>query len=362
MKRTLILLFIITSSIQLLSQDIDSMVDSIVARKSITEKVTLKLSTFNSSEWYEVAGSNGQPGFDIRPNDAITNRLGFNYRFLSFGYKFLISSLPPNSDDVEKGETKSNGLNFSISPGQWASDLSWSKTQGYYLRNSDDFDSNWNDGDPYTQFPNLHTQIYRARIGRVLNPEYSINAVTLQTEEQTHSQGSLMPSLRLTYNIVDDKEVLGLNANSSQKTKNFEAIIGLGYVYTLVLGNGFYTAIDFRPGLGYLNTNLLTRFYNASDIETTNNQFVTGFDSDIQLGYNSPKFFAGIRGSYDHYEHNQGETTAARITNERFRAEFFFGIRIQAPAKLKQNMDEAEANMIKLMIKRKQKRAERNGD
>ncbi|NVK85129.1 MAG: DUF4421 family protein [Cytophagia bacterium] len=360
MKRTLIVVIIAFSSFTYLSaQDIDSIVDSLVARRSITEKVTLKLSTYNSSEWFEVAGSNGQPGFDIRPNDAIMNRVGFNYRFLSFSYKFLISALPPNADDEEKGETTANGFNFALSPGQWATDFSWDKTKGYYLRNTDDFDNTWMDGDPYFQFPNLESQIFRARIGRVLNPEYSINAVTTQTEEQLASQGTFLPSLRLTYYTVNDKEPFGPNVTTTQRARQFEAIFSVGYLYTLVLGKGFYTSVDLRPGLGYLNTGLLTRFANANDIETNTDHFVTGFDTDLQLGYNSSKFFTGIRGSYDHYEHDQYETSAARITNERLRVEFFFGIRLKAPEQMKANLDKAEANMLKYMVKRKLRREER---
>jgi len=341
-----------------MSQVNDTMIDSLVARKSIKEKVSLKLSTFNSSEWFEVAGSNGSPGTELRPNGAVVNRFGFNYRFLSLGYKFLISSLPPNSDDDEKGETKSNGLHFAVSPGQWATDFSWDKTKGYYLHNTDDFDLTWSEGDPYIQIPDLESQIFRLRVGRVLNPEYSINAVALQTEQQLKSQGSLLPGLRLTYYSVDNKTPLGGTVNSSQKSNQFEGIFSLGYIYTLVLGKGFYTSVDLRPGMGFLNSQLLTRFANSDDIESSENHLVTGFDTDLQIGFDRPGFFAGLKGSYDHYEHNQGNTQAARITNERFRFEFFFGIRIKAPEKLKQRMDAAESELIKQMIKRKQKRAQ----
>ena len=358
-KRPFLIVVLSVFSISLVAQVNDSVIDSLVARKSITEKVSLKFSTYNAAEWFEVAGSNGNPGTEIRPNSAIINAIGFNYRFASFSYKFLISVLPGNDDDREKGETKSNGLHFALNPGQWTTDLGWSKTQGYYLHNSIDFNPNWTKGDQYVQFPNLHSQIYRLRLGRVLNPEYSINAVTLQTENQVISQGSFLPGLRLTYYSVDDKSPLAGNVSSSQKSNQFEGIISFGYTYTLVLGNGFYTNLDLRPGLGFLQTHLLTRFARTDNVETNSTHFVSGFDANVQLGFDSPKFFSGIRVAYDHYEHAQGNTDAARITNERLRWEFFLGIRLKAPENLKRKVDAAEAQLLKEMIKRKQRMTEK---
>ncbi len=322
--------------------------DSLVSKQPLKEKISLKLETLNSAEWFKV---NGNPGSDLRPNSSIINSIGFNYRFASLSYQFLIKQLPSNSDNDIKGETKTNGLSFVFSPGQWTSDFSWVKTKGYYLKNTDDYISSWEKGYPYLQFPDLKTKILRLRMGRILNSDYSLNAVTLQTEKQLRSAGSFLPNLRLTHYSFDDETPL-TGTNSSQKSTQIEAIASIGYIHTFLLSKQIYLSIDARPGIGYLNTNLLTRLP-TEEIKTRQSSFVTGFNSDVQLDYNGNKYFAGLRGSYSHFDHRQGENTAAKITNDRSTWKFYIGIRIKAPEKLKNEFDKVESKLLSLVPRKK---------
>lgn len=311
--------------------------------------MSLKLDATSSAERFNV--NSGNQTTEIRPNAGIVNHIRFNYRLLSFSYKFLVGGLPGNDDADTKGESSGTGFGFSFNPGQWATDFSWSRVKGYYLNNTIDFDPSWQKGDPYLLFPDLRTSIFRLTVGRAMNKDFSLNAALLQTERQLFSQGTLLPNIRLTYFDIDD-QIEFTGTNSSQRSKMFESVFSIGYAHTFTIWKYTYLAADFRPGAGFLSENLLTRI--PQGVFTNSNTYFTyGFTSDIHLGYNGTKFFAGATGSYANYEHQAPQADNYKVGDERLTWSVFIGIRIKAPEKLKWRFDELEMKIAK-------KRSERN--
>ena len=311
--------------------------------------MSLKLDATSSAERFNV--NSGSQTTEIRPNAGVVNHIRFNYRLLSFSYKLMIPSIPGNNDADTKGESSSNGFGLSFNPGQWTTDFSWSRVKGYYLNNTSDFDPTWQDGDPYILFPDLRTSIFRLTLARAMNPGFSLNAALLQTERQLFSQGTFLPNIRLTYFDIDD-QIEFTGTNSSQRSKMIESIFSLGYAHTFTIWKYTYLTADFRPGVGFLREKLQTRLPQGNFINN-NTYFTYGFNADIQLGYNGRKFFAGVTGSFGHYEHQAPETDNYKVGDERLTWQVFLGLRIKAPEKLKKSFDVLESQIAQRLIGKK---------
>lgn len=281
----------------------------------------------------------------LRPNASSVSRLSFNYRFLSFGFNFIPKFLPGNDDDDIRGKTKGGGFNFGLNFKRWINELSYSKTKGYYLENTADYDSDWKEGDPYIQFPELVYKNFQVSTGYKFNPNYSLNAVATQTERQLKSAGSFMPDLMVRYYIIDDQTPL-TGTNSSQKSNNVEVMLGAGYYHTFVFAKNFYAALGLTPNAGMVFTKLTTRMPDET-IETNSESFIFRLDGRAGAGYNGPRFFAGIYGRA-HWASFQQEGVSVINHDNRITLQAFIGYRLNAPKWMRENVDKAEALIPKL--------------
>jgi hypothetical protein len=296
--------------------------------------IGLKLS--HTSDVDELSVITNDNDIYLSPNASSFSQLFFNYRFISFSVRYIPKWLPGNDDNDIKGKTKGSGFGLNLNFDRWLQELSYSKTKGYYLENTADYDPSWNEGDPYVQFPNLQFLNFQGITAYKFNPNFSVNAVATQTERQIRSAGSFIPQLLYRYYIIDNKEDLQGN-QSSQKSNNFEMVLGVGYYHTFVLKHDFYISLGATPGVGTVFTKLTTRFPDE-DIYTNQKNAIFRVDGRAGIGYNGRRFFAGI---YSKIAASSVEQQKTSVVNQdtRFVVQGFVGYRLNAPKWMRENVD-----------------------
>jgi Domain of unknown function (DUF4421) len=176
------------------------------------------------------------------------------------------------------------------------------------------------------------------------NPDYSVNAVSTQSERQLKSAGSFIPHFRYRYYITDDRTPL-TGTNSSQKAKTLEFMIGAGYYHTFVLKKNFYFALGATPSFGVNFLHLTTRLPSGYD-HTKQTNALFRIDGQAGLGYNGERFFAGVYSKLSTESYNQQRTSAV-TSSSRIAYQVFIGYRLKAPKFLQENVQKA-MNLIKL--------------
>jgi hypothetical protein len=295
--------------------------------------ISIKLNVNSEYELFTVKGEDFY--YDIRPNIALSSKISVNYRFISLGLGFTPKFVPGNNDNSLKGATKAFALGVNMMGSHWIQDLQWLHVRGFYLENTDEYDPSWVEGeDPYIQFPELDVIAYRGLTGYKLNENFSLKALTSQTEIQLKSCGSFIPYLMYNYYVIDNKTTTSV---SSQKSKNFDAVISAGYAYTFVIRSKYYASLGINAGIGFQHTNLLTRTPEG-DLTTKRTDFIFRSQEKIAFGYNSRKLFTGIEASFAQSTYNQGNTS---VQSESVRTYFqiFIGYRFRAPWFIKHETD-----------------------
>jgi len=275
--------------------------------------------------------------YNIKPNSRRGSRLSLHYRFISLSYGYFPRFIPGNNDDDLKGETEGKSYSLRLEFGHWVQSLSYARVDGFYLENTSDYVPGWAEGsDSYILFPDLLYKEYKGFTAYKLNRHFSFKALSSQTERQLRSAGSLMPFVLYNYYIIDDRSAL-TGENSSQKSKNLELMLSLGYFHTFVLSERFYFSAGLAPGAGMLFTDLLTRLPEG-DYRNKSDQFVYRLEAAGAIGYSSRRFFAGgqVIASWERY--GQEGTTAVVVT-DRVTYQVFIGYRFDAPGFLSESTD-----------------------
>jgi hypothetical protein len=296
----------------------------------LNDQIIFKLALENTSKEYSV-----DTDFDdyvLRPNPSEVMCAYFSYRFISFFVNYVPRFLPGNNDEANKGKSKGGGLGISFSAHQWFHELSYSKTRGYYLRNTKDFVPGWQPGDPYLVVPDLQSISFEGVTGYNTNPKLSLSAISSQTERQLKSTGAFIPKLSYRYYIIDDK-----SGGTTQKSTNLQLQLGAGYHHTFTVKERLYFSGSFTPYFGYIFTKLLTRDP-AGNITTNTRSPVYQWDARIGVGYNAQRFFFGSYFTTSSSKYTQGMTTAV---NEDIRLflQVFAGFRLSAPKFIKKAYD-----------------------
>ncbi len=218
--------------------------------------------------------------------------------------------------------------------------MSYSTVKGFYLHNTSDYLTDWiKDEDGYIQFPDLVYDGFHGYTGYKFNPEFSVKALSLQTERQIKSAGSFIPLLYYNYYIIDNR-VLLTSLNSSQKSNNLEMIISTSYFYTISFKKYFYFSAGIIPGAGFIRTRLLTRLPSGNDTGIHCYPIYRA-EAQFALGYHSQRFFIGsqVVASWATYDQDK---TSTIIINDRFTYQVFIGYRLNAPKVLKSLVDKVE--------------------
>lgn len=302
----------------------------------MNNNISLKLSLNNDYETFKVHTEDND--IVLFPNVRTLNRLSGNYRFISFNVGFAPSFLPGNGDNDIKGKTKYFHAEAAFMLRHWFNNLSYNRVKGYYLENTRDYQA-WVEGDPYLQFPDLVYNGFSYTTGWRFNPKVSLLSLTTQTERQLKSAGSFLPVLNLRYYSMNDKSTPS-PGGATQKSNNFEWNLGPGYIYTFVIREKFYTSLAFTPGIGFIHTRLTTRFPSGDDVNWQHN-FAFRWEGKGGIGYNARDFFTGFYIGISGVSYHQQNTTVMNYDTRIF-FQGFIGLRLKAPAGLKNFMDRIE--------------------
>jgi hypothetical protein len=151
--------------------------------KSVIDYINIKLDLDSNNERFELEGDNFD--YDIRPNVSTVSKLSLNYLFLSFSYGFSPKIFPGNNDDDSKGKTKVSSYGLNLNFNHWIQELRYARVRGFYLENSEEYENPWVPGStPFIQFPELRVTSFRGATSYKFNSNYSLNAISSQTEIQ----------------------------------------------------------------------------------------------------------------------------------------------------------------------------------
>lgn len=341
-------LFLLLSAQQVAYSQSDSLQNKEdVFIKTYNNQLNLRLNVSSRVDGFAIESN--PLSFDILPNTELRTNLSANYRFLSISVGFAPRFFSTNTDEKQKGTTKTQSFDINLNFPHLTQQLSYTKTKGYYLNNSIDYIPNWNKDSNYIQFPNLQFNSIYGVTAWKFNKNYSFNALTTQTESQLKSTGTFFPSLVYHYYIIDDKTPLTAT-NSSQKSNNFELLLNAGYYYTFVLSSGFYTSLGASAGGGLILSRVTTR-NTASTFISKNNHGIIRLEGMAALGYTTDRFFWGGQVLFNGERYAQ--TKNSNITTRSMLSwQLFAGLHLRAPATLKKTMDKLEKKRDKIFMKR----------
>jgi hypothetical protein len=300
--------------------------------EKFSDKIIIKCAFINTSETLvtETDGFNDV----LKPNPSEVIRTYINYRFISFYVNYIPHFLPGNNDNLEKGRTKGIGFGTDLNFRNWFTEVYFSHTKGYYLENTKDFRPDWQPGDPYFQIPDLHVISLDGSVGYNTNPHLSLPATTSQTERQLKSAGAFIPKISYRYSIIDNRTV---SIYSTQKSYNFQGLLGAGYQHTFVIRKLFYALGGFTPSFGYIYSKVLTRPDSVYD-SFTNRGPIYQWNAKLGLGYNSHRIFSGVYLTATSSKYSQGLTTAVNQDATIF-FQLFLGIRLATPKIIRKKID-----------------------
>lgn len=298
--------------------------------KDLRKNITINLGTSNKSESFSVKSP--QQKYELAPNTEFITKLGFNYRFISFSIKLPTEFISEPTYNNRKGETKLFAFNLDFFMKRWHHYLSFNKTKGYYITNTNDFISDWNPKiDNYIQFPNLVYVAFTGASSYIVNPNFSLKFVTNQNEKQLKSTGSFIPTITYKYYSIDNKESLDI-INSTQKSKTLEIVPEIGYYHTYIHHQNFYMSGGITGGVGYKNTQLLTRYINSST-HNTNHNIILQAGGELSIGYDNEHFFSGLKLAKTWNQELKKKSSTTNLHNESF-FRFFVGYRFKTPKKI----------------------------
>lgn len=330
------LIFILLCSARVSAQSSVDSIPKALAVKIEPMRELVTISFTQSSDVEKLSVFSDQTKIRLSPNASTSSRLGFSYRFLSFGIRLVPRFIPGNNDNDKKGKTRSGGFSAGFNGRHWQQEFSYNRTRGYYLENTKDFRPMWQEGDPYLQFPDLVFKQYQGATAYNFNPSFSINAIVTQSERQLKSAGTFIPQLAYRYFISDDRTPLEPGV-VTQKAKNFEILLGAGYYYNLVLREKIYLAGGITPAIGSISARITNRSEDGSFSGHQSNVIFRA-DARIGAGYNGRRFFAGAYMRYQTSRFRQRHTSVT-TGDDRLTIHVSTGLRLNAPPWLKKSVD-----------------------
>ena len=231
----------------------------------------------------------------LQPNGTGSLGLGFNYKWLGFGFSF---GLPASRESIEqKGETGRFDMQLSYFGKYLVADGFLQQYRGYYVANPGDF-TNW-DRPEYPQARDLWVFSYGGNVHYIFNSEkLSIKAAYLRNQIQKKNAGSFALGLFLYKDKVGSEQgfvppELPRLLQQSVDLKEFDAItigVSAGYIYTFVLRGNFFLNLSMFPGLGYRRFELKTLDDNYRSINTLGVQLL----ARTAIGYEFKHFYMGL--------------------------------------------------------------------
>jgi hypothetical protein len=296
------------------------------------DRIQIKLNVSSQTDVYTLRQKMDND-FKINANNEFKTFLSLDYQFIGFSYGFSPKFLNANNDDYQKGHTSFTDYKFYLFPGQWLQTLSFDKTKGYYIENSNDFIPGWQkDKDPYLQIPSLKNTQWAGSTSFVVNKNFSFKNLIYQTQWQKKSSGSFVPTVSYDYNRYS------FDFDGTQALqKDFNLRLGLGYYYTFVIANKFFIAPNLVPAIGgrYSKEKITANGITTVEARTYFTRFL---DGGLKCGFNSNKWVAGAGITFNVNWYN--ENTNELVENDKLYGIVYIGYRFSTPRFINKTYDD----------------------
>jgi hypothetical protein len=235
-----------------------------------------------------------------RPNNKLLLGIGVNHGFL--GLNIGINFPYVNEDDNKYGETKYYDFTLRIFTPRFNTTIYLQNYRGFYLRNTKDMISGWQEGDPYYIRGDIQSLTTGLEISYIFNSsKFSYRAAILQNEWQKKSAGSFLLGGSLFYNAtIGDSTIIPTNLYYSlfydgmkfERSNNFTFGPTAGYAHTFVIKKHFFIMGSVNASVNIGFTQLLL----VDDVNKVKSGLVFGFRTEILIstGYNSDRWYFGV--------------------------------------------------------------------
>ncbi|MFI5150725.1 MAG: DUF4421 family protein [Bacteroidia bacterium] len=285
---------------------------------------------------------------NFKPHSDMTAGLELGYKVVGLGYS--VNTGVSHSSDKVYGKTDYSDLSFSFSSHRFVVDLYHEDFKGFYLNNYGSYpkSSPADTSKLYPQRSDMRAQSTGISINYIRNwNHFSYQAAFSNSEQQLKRCGSWLYgvylssfSLNSDSGLVTGKYKHYLTGYSNINYSNtFNAGLSIGYIYTLTIRHHWYITYSFNPGLSYLHYQSHAsgpKDTLAGSKDSTYRVNVVAnlglrIQSRIAIGYNSPKWYAGVAFAGDTFY--QDETVSkSNVAYTVGNAKFYIGYRFDAPA------------------------------
>lgn len=241
------------------------------------------------------------------PNGNAYYGLGVNL----FGLNFELSTKFPSSwqrSTEEFGKTHSLDIQANLYTRKIGVDFTYQLYAGFYLKDPERHNSNWQVGQPYPHrndliYENLHFNLFY-----VFNHKrYSIRSAYTQSEQQLKMAGS--PLVIFSFADVKVKSNSSLFPDDSLVPTEIQGFHYADYItYAILAGYGynflwknFYANLSLFVGPGIQNREIRPEFIDQRTLLTGVTSFRVG------IGYNTDFFFAGVSALHNSTNTDLGE-------------------------------------------------------
>jgi hypothetical protein len=268
-----------------------------------------------------------------RPNGTFNIGLGFNYKFLGLSLSY---GIPASASSKEKyGNTQRLDLQISIFSKVFAADGLLQVYRGYYIQNPGDF-VDWKESSN-PQLPDMQVVTLGINAYYLVNhKKFSYRAAFMGNQVQNKSAGSIAAGIFGTFDQVRTYNgfippPLQDSVTSNFDLKSFEALtvgLSVGYMYTFVLGRGFFIALAAVPGLGYRQYKLVR----INGESKSSDRAAFHMLGRISAGYNHNRYFVQFKTLFNirNYQYDSYEIS---LSTEQLR--LTIGMRFQTKASKK---------------------------
>ncbi|MDA3942024.1 MAG: DUF4421 family protein [Bacteroidetes bacterium] len=277
----------------------NAQVDSVYI-KDYKNQLTARIYSLNEAVNLEINPLAGGPNLSYRPNTQ--QHLGIAAFYKWFGLGLAVKSPFASANNDRYGESQSIDLRINAY-GSWINaELAYANYQGFYLENTAQIITNYQEGEKLYWRPDLDIQSLSGIFYLVANyKKHSFRAAYIQNEYQKKSSGSLLIApafqfnrLRANKSLIPDDYIIEygiFDQDELVRGKLNMAGIFVGYSYSVVILKKFYINIAMLPGafIQYYNYHTEEKHYRK-----TNAYFL--WTSRFAAGYNGNKWFAGMGG------------------------------------------------------------------
>ncbi len=318
----------------------DSIVSDSIQNEYIIDhkkQFNVKLEVSNDISTFDVISDEAE--LNIKPNLNLRYAVVLSYKFLSV----RIGVRPKVSDESKEKKGDSNTFRFRLQFlfDNWNHLFEYQSDHGYYVTNTDDFTDETTGN--YIQFPDLNSNVILLSSAYKFNKNYSRRAIQSQTEIQSKSAGSFMPSASFVYYSITGteriKDVDGniFNREFYNEYNGINISLGIAYYYTFVLKKYWFINAFAVPNVGMDFYKTHTYGPDATTDRNYNDTFLA-FNYGFGGGFNGEKIFFGA-------------TFKNRLTNEKFGTDkvrispsnnsfaVYFGYRFRAPKTISAPID-----------------------